>query len=320
MDKFQGLYREDQDVPNFIRKLRDTCYGEGLVHGTGPRKKFPGNDDVLFKCANGKDCLTEAQVSTVMTFGGLRACLSAADFRKLFWRGVNSDTGATDDTSLNRNNWRALQDPAGRDARRFRLDAASLGLGNPVLWVAPASAVEAALAGVAREEWANTLRDRLGLYLPPFNPDRSKDGRAANRRFIVYIPTAALMPPCHARPCFADAGGYPRFMVESAAVTTPVAPLRDWGQTTHLGVLANDGMLRDGIPERICRRLDAATLGSTELTFDYLGEIASERGNKPQDSDANFAKLLSEMLTILYPTLAAELVAKGALEASLAPP
>jgi hypothetical protein len=322
MDEYRLLPRADQDVPSFIRKLRDACYGIGAVHGTGPRKRFPGNDDILFKCANGRDCLTESRVSTVMTFGSLRACLSTADFRRLFWRGVNPDTGATDDTPRNRDNWLALQDPspARRDARRFRLDVASLGLGNPVLWVAPTSGVEAALASVAREEWANTLRDRLGLYLPRFDQDGSKDARATNRRFVVHIPAVALTPPCHARPSFADAGGYPRFMVESAAASAPTAPVRDWGQTTDLGALAVGGMLRDGIPERVCRRLDAATLGSAELSFDYLGEITCERGNTPRDNDAKFATLLSGMLTALHPPLAAELAARGALEASLVPP
>ena len=145
VDKFQRLPAADQDVPNFMRKVQEACYGVGVSYGTGPRKRFPGNDDVLFKCASGKDCFTEPRVSTVMTFGALRACLSDADFGRLFWRGVNPDTGATDDTPLNRDKWRALQDlsPARRDARRFPLDPASLGLGNPVLWVAPTSSVEA---------------------------------------------------------------------------------------------------------------------------------------------------------------------------------
>ena len=104
-------------------------------------------------------------------------------------------------------------------------------------------------------------------------------------------------------------------MVESAAV--PGVPPRDWGQTTNLGVLANMGTLADGMQERICRRLDGMAPGGVELGFDYLGEITAERGNTPRDNDVQFAKLLRDRLAALHPRLAAELTAKGVLEATL---
>lgn len=180
---------------------------------------------------------------------------------------------------------RVAWDDAGRvkSARSDRIKpGARLGMKGGVAWYTQASAVRPLIEFGD----ADGVRDTLGL---------AHIGPGAHMIAIFFAPAALAADEC-GRPSALEAGGAngARFMCAPSGGSGKRA--RTWGQTAHLGRIAQGDTNIDGAPERITKPIDAAQLGKVDIRS--IGHISNTRGTKRNESDDAFANILSGQRSI----------------------
>jgi hypothetical protein len=152
-------------------------------------------------------------------------------------------------------------------------------LGFPLVWITPRPEFERRMLLHANR--ADAARDYLGLV-----------HREENEHLIaIHIPSAAVKQKRSARPVFSDAGRHRRFMVMPGN-KPPMYP-QPWGQTLDLEFFESEGTLGVGAAERVCDRIDAASLSGTRMPFEYLGRLQTTRGRSAA-TDIDYARLQEE--------------------------
>jgi len=125
---------------------------------------------------------------------------------------------------------------------------------------------------------ADYIRDILGLI--HYEP--------SHILIEIKIPGRTIIKSKNARPTFMDALSHTRFRIKPDTV---LARQRSaWGCTVDLNKLALKKKKIDGLPERIVNQVDCTEdLG---LSFSYIGEVKTFRGDTVADDDIAFVKYL----------------------------
>ena len=296
--------------------LRDACHGREITSVADPRIKIREGTTRLFKTNVASGCIRSGYVSQVVGWRDLVGCLSEDDKARFFGLSTAMTPGIP---ALPDPIWSDMMSlvPTQRNLRRFSPDPGSAWLTKPVHWWTPRAVTETILMTVRPEEWADTLRDRLGKYYDEHDSMGTAAARMKNRRFLFHIPAAILIGKGHFRPNFADAGGYRRFATHRS-LRKPASPAA-WGMTADLGVLCDKGRLQNGLKERVTPSLTIADFGTHEIEFDYLGEVKSARGQTPGDDDRAFERKLHAVHRKLFPADEARLSARVAALPVMAP-
>jgi len=154
------------------------------------------------------------------------------------------------------------------------------GIGKPggIVFLAAFRDVAPLLTGATK---ANDVRDHLGLV-----------HWEKNKAYVMLeLNAGELTSLRQGRPTFVDAGSHRRFM---AVASDPANQTKvDWGFTLDLDGFANTRTAVDGLPERVCERIEASNVSSIKLH--PLGLVtAANRGMTPADDDEKYAKWLLE--------------------------
>ena len=136
-------------------------------------------------------------------------------------------------------------------SRKVRI-APGKGIGEPgrVVFLAPFADLAPLLSSSTK---ANDVRDRAGLM-------KWKKGQ---EYIVLELDARELAAVRLSRPTFADAGSHRRF---KAVASDPANHSRsDWGFTLDLNHFVTTGTAVDGIPERVCARIEAGNISSITL-------------------------------------------------------
>jgi hypothetical protein len=299
----------------FIARLEDVCHGEFKVLTSPPFRKRGGSPH-LFKSVTPSDCVRSGYVSQVVRWSAFASCLSDSEFDRIFSGSTVLRNGHSDPTD---GIWASLMsmDRVARSRRKFRIAPESWWRSKPVHWWTPRAPIENILKKLAPEKWADTIRDKLGLYFPHYQSDGTAEAKVTNRRFLLHVPAALLIRSGHFRPNFADAGGYCRFAAHRSLRAPP--SVEPWGKTADMGVLAAQGRLASGLKERVTGALSDSDVNDFAVEFDYIGEVTTARGATGSDDDAAFERTLRKVHSKAFPGDASRLTRMEGLLPTMTP-
>ena len=134
------------------------------------------------------------------------------------------------------------------------------------VWITGKPILDARLNGYGQP--ANRARDVLGLVhrQPP------------DVLVALHFPWAVMDKVRSARPTFMDAGDHRRFRARAGARHR--RSMAAWGHTVDLAKVSAKAKNMDGLPERVCGKIDSGALAPTgRFGFTPLGRVTTERGH-----------------------------------------
>jgi hypothetical protein len=241
-------------VPLIVEALKDVC----STISPRPAPRFAENG----LCTGSERFATVVPVNALRKYLLAEAAIEDIEERTQVILPEDSSKGLT------LQQWRTLVDKGPYDLE-IRTGGS---LGFPLLWFTTQHEVERVRIAGPRDEFADRLRDALGLV----------HHKANVGLFLISFSRQVLLRRVHYRPIFLDASTHVRFKTRCSQGDAGEPAI--WGQTADLLLLekaANDEALIDGVVERVAQPLPHDAFVGAKLRFEAIGPIQKSRDVHP---------------------------------------